>query len=283
VTSYRYTVERLINPFLGHHRLVDLDYDLLTQWVNTLKVLPLEDGQGLVSSSTIHGAHRVLKAMLQTAVKTHRLSHNPARGIPLPARGKPQWHIITQAELDKLLLELDEGTPQTLVLCAALTGMRWSELAGLEWRHVRFGKGVISVEQSLVEAGSGSHLGVPKSLSSIREIPMPTRLSEALLALQDSRDEVAGLVFVSDMGKPLRRSNFSRQYWKPAQRAAGLDNVRFHDLRHSYVSWLMEAGVDPITVRDLAGHDSIVTTQLYSHTSAQRKRSAIDRLFGETG
>jgi site-specific recombinase XerD len=45
----------------------------------------------------------------------------------------------------------------------------------------------------------------------------------------------------------------------------------------------MEAGVDPITVRDLAGHDSIVTTQLYSHTSAQRKRSAIDRLFGETG
>ncbi|MGZ4745645.1 MAG: tyrosine-type recombinase/integrase [Oryzihumus sp.] len=279
--SYGYMLDRYVLPFLGKQKLKDLDYDRLVRWVNELKQTQSEMTGQTLSPTTVHGAHRVLKAMLSTAVKTKRLPYNPARGVPLPPKARPEWQTLSEQDLEKLLLELNEGVPRTLVLCAAMTGLRWSELAGLRWGDVLLNKGVIRVRHTLVGAGKELVEGVPKSARSNRDVPIPRRLHDELVALRTrhpSTDE--GLVFTSDRGHPMRNSNWHRIHWDAARCRAGLPDLRMHDLRHNYATWLIRSGADIITVRDLLGHDSVVTTQLYSHSDADRMRAATERLFG---
>jgi integrase len=279
--SYTGMLNRYVIPILGKVKLADLDYDRLTRWVNELKTHEHYLTGKPISSTTVAGAHRVLKAMLTTAVKTRRISHNPAIGIPLPPKGKVDWKILKRSELELLIQYMPTIQTKTLVLAAGMTGMRWSELAGLTWEHVDLSSGEVRVRQTLVEAGGKMIYGQPKSLSSFREIPLPHRLVVELTDLWRERASDQALVFLSTKGKPMRRSNFQANFWTPALTATGLTGTRIHDLRHSCATWLIESGVDIVTVKDWLGHDSIVTTQLYAHSSAARKRAALTLTFGD--
>ncbi|WP_233515398.1 tyrosine-type recombinase/integrase [Marinitenerispora sediminis] len=133
----------------------------------------------------------------------------------------------------------------------------------------------------------------PKTEDSSRTVPLPGLCVEALREhrrrqFAERSDawpdwEEHGLVFPSKRGTPLEPDNLRRS-WEPLRRKAGLDGVRFHDLRHTCVTLLLNLEVPPQVVRDIVGHSDIgVTMTIYAHASLGEKRRALGKLGDALG
>jgi integrase len=149
-----------------------------------------------------------------------------------------------------------------LVLVALNTGCRRGELFNLTWRDVDLGTAVLTVE------GRGA------KTTQTRHIPLN---AEALDVLTGWRRQCPGegLAFPGDDGGRLDNVNKS---WRGLLTAAGVRDLRFHDLRHSFASGLVAAGVDLYTVSQLLGHSDLKMTARYSHLSPEKKRAAVEKL-----
>jgi integrase len=147
------------------------------------------------------------------------------------------------------------------VATAAYTGLRWGECVGLHWSAVDLDARRIRVVRVLVEVhGRISVKPYPKSRAGRRSVPAPAALVE-LLTEHRERYPSPELVFTNTAGGPVGRTSFRTRVWKPALRRAGLpERLRFHDLRHSYATWLVSEGVPPNVVQAIMGHEDVTTT-----------------------
>ena len=141
------------------------------------------------------------------------------------------------------------------------TGMRWGELAHLQWQDVDFHTRTLVVRKS--KSGEG------------RRVPMNRVVTETLQAFRKARKAFRGFVFTSPEGEFLH--NFGRA-WAKAVKDAEIENLRFHDLRHTAASRMVMGGVDLYTVKEILGHKTLVMTQRYSHLSPAHQRQAVERL-----
>ena len=140
----------------------------------------------------------------------------------------------------------------------------------LERRRVDVVRAFADLAGRLVEGTPKSHLR--------RSVPLPPSLCQELRPLTAGKDRDT-LVFSSPNGFPLRLSNFRRAVWTPAVRAAGLDGLRIHGLRHTCASLYISAGAPPKVVQRILGHASIVITMdLYGHLYADEMDAWADRL-----
>jgi integrase len=144
------------------------------------------------------------------------------------------------------------------------------------------------VTASLQRVGGALRLVPPKTEDSVRTVPLPPICIEAL---RDHAERQAleratagtdwddhGLVFPSRIGTPMEPDNLRRS-WGRIAKAAGIDGVRSHDIRHTCVSLLLDLQAPPHIVRDIVGHSDIgVTMTIYAHASLGEKRSALKRL-----
>lgn len=182
---------------------------------------------------------------------------------------------MTPEEADRLLAPLDEPR-QTMFDVILGTDMRWGEIAGLQVHRLDLLRRQLHVVEVLQRDGSiKPH---PKSRAGRRTLPLDDRLVERIAA--HLVGHTAPLVFTSRTGQPLQYRNVTMRVWKPALREASLVDPQptIHDLRHTYASWLIAAGIDLNTVRVLLGHESITTTQRYLHvapTAADQVRDAL--------
>ncbi|WP_019707159.1 site-specific integrase [Streptomyces xinghaiensis] len=173
------------------------------------------------------------------------------------------------------------------VLVLAL-GLRKGELLGLTWDAVDLDAGEPSVTQTLQRVKGELSVARPKTRYSERTIPLPPFAVDALLQRrkeqQDEREFCgsewldSGFVFTTSVGSPLDPRNLNR-HWYATRRRAGLDGYRFHDLRHSFVSLLLDMQAPPHVVREIAGHSDLqVTLGVYAHASTAEKRRALEKL-----
>ena len=173
---------------------------------------------------------------------------------------------LTAAEIEQLLTACD-GSQNThlrsIVTLAVHTGMRKGELLGLTWDRIDFARGVMKLEKT--------------KTGRRREVPMNRAAYDALSALPGPKD--AGRLFRKTSGAAWGsiRTAFER-----ACRAAGLENFRFHDLRHTAASQLLMRGATLPEVRDVLGHSDLKMTLRYAHLSPAHLRSAVARLDGLT-
>lgn len=170
------------------------------------------------------------------------------------------------------------------VLLAGFGGLRYRELMGLRRKRIDVLRGRITVAETAVELGGAITFGEPKTPKSTRTLPIPRSLMRALedhLAEYVDADADA-LLFTVPSGGPVHRATFAR-YWRQAVRDAGLDRVRVHDLRHTYVSLLVAGGASIKEVSTWAGHSSAAfTLDRYSHlldTSGDEVPDRLDALF----
>jgi integrase len=153
-----------------------------------------------------------------------------------------------------------------LIITAAYTGLRWGELAGLQWDHVDLRSGEIVVDPgvgALHEIGGRLELGPPKTPASVRTIHLPPFLVELLAQLRHRRPDTE-FVFTGADGGLHRRSNFRRRVWIPA--LTGRDDatacgrppiqpgMHFHDLRHTHKTWLIEDRIPEVVQHQRLGH-----------------------------
>lgn len=219
------------------------------------------------SAKTVANVHGVLNSIMAGAVAQRLIRANPCAGTKLPRGMAAEMRFLTEPEAGRLLAALPEHY-RPLFLTALGTGLRWGELAGLRAGRVDVLAGILRVEETLSELpGSGELVfGPPKTSGSRRTVTLPSEVRQALVGLVADLGP-ADLVFRTTSGLPLRIRNF-RRIWLAATERAGVKGLRFHDLRHSHVAWLLSAKEPPnlTAIQRRLGHASItITSDRYGH------------------
>jgi integrase len=167
------------------------------------------------------------------------------------------------------------------VLLAAYGGLRFGELAGLRRSKLDLIRGRVEVVESLVEANGQLSFGPPKTKRSQRTVPLPRRI---VSELEEHLEQYVvadpnSLVFTDPKGAPLRRAGFRRSWWQPATRAVVLPELKFHELRHTFVALWVAAGADPKEISVRAGHSSVAfTLDRYGHLYQDTEDDIPERL-----
>lgn len=231
--------------------------------------------------------HAVLRNGLQHAVREELITRNVAKLVQVttPSYGTGQGLSASMAKL--VLKELRSHRLYALYVLAMTLGLRRGELLGLHWTAVDLGKGTLTVATNLQRVGGELRIVLPKTKTSQRTLPLPPLAVAALREHQERQAQeraAAGmdwrehdLVFPSRIGTPYEPDNLRRS-WGPVRRKFGLTH-RFHDLRHTCVTLLLDLGVPPHVVMQIAGHSDLeVTMGVYAHASLDEKRRALERL-----
>ena len=259
-----------------------------------------DDIRGLVTDLLAQGRSRslvrnVVAPVRQTfnqLIEDGAIATNPAAKIGrfLRDAGDPRSRIDPfSVEEEAHFLDVAQGhfpRHYPMLLCALRTGLRFGELAGLLWGDLDFQRRFIEVRRSLHDGG---RVELPKN-KKIRRVDMSRQLAEELQRLKAARakealakgwGQIPEWIFCNEDGKPLWRSDFERRVFHKIFSKAGLRRIRFHDLRHTFASRLLQNGESPAYVKGQMGHHSIkVTVDIYGHLVPGSNREAVDRLTG---
>lgn len=220
-----------------------------------------------VSAASAHRAFRLLRRIMNVAVQSEVIARSPCTGVRPPQVPRNEMRFCTPEEVADLA-EVVDPDYRCLVLTAAYTGLRWGELAGLKRKRVDLLHRALTVTEQLTELNGDLRFAAPKSDAGRRRVKLSPFLLEQLQGQLDERALPGpdGLVFVTKEGEMLRRSNFRRTYWLPAVRGAGLDGLRFHDLRHTAVALAIANGAHAKAIQARMGHSSVsITLDRYGH------------------
>jgi len=212
-----------------------------------------------LSETTLNRDVEALRHVLYWAVDEGFLTLNPLARIRLSRPRRKPKPILSIAEEDRLL---PAAAPhlREIIITALDSGMRRGEILSQRREHIDLNRRVLSVTHSKTPEGEA------------REIPLTTRLAE--LVATSLRDRPEGLLFTFK-GRPIQRIKTA---WKAAIRRAGIRYLRFHDLRHTFNTRLMEAGVIQDVRMALMGHSPGGTHALYTHVEMPAKREAMRKL-----
>ncbi len=220
--------------------------------------------QSGVSQITVNRCFQILRRMLNLAVDWGFLASNPFQKIRLFSEKENQKErILMLDEEEKLLFACSEHL-RPVVILALNTGLRRGEILALKWACVDFNAGVLKVERS-----KG---GKP------RFVDINSVLADLLKPLRNAHPEAEYVFVNAKTGRPFVEIG---KAFRNACRRAKIKGFRFHDLRHTFASRLIEAGVDIITVRDLLGHSSVKLTERYTHSKNEQKKRAVELLVGK--
>jgi integrase len=244
---------------LGDLQLGEVTPLVVQRWVTQMSA----DG---AKPKTVHNNHGALHTIMAAAVTEKRIRANPCTGARLPRGEVEEMLFLTEPAAERLVAAMPEHY-RPLVETALGTGMRWGELAGLRVKRCDVLAGRLRVEETLSELAGTAEIvfGPPKSRRSRRTVTLARKNLPNLVPLVSMRGGEE-LVFTAPRGGPLRVRNF-RRVWKTAVRRADLNpGLRFHDLRHTHIAWLLSAGVPILAVSRRAGHGSIsITADRYGH------------------
>ena len=281
-THYRNAINTHIIPDLGHVMLKHLQSTEIQSWVNRL-----QSKKGL-SPKSVRNVYLNLRAALAKAVVLRMLPYNPCEGVVLPKGTKYKATIYTVKEMNRLL-DLARGTDMYIpVLLATNLGLRRGEVLALRWEHIDFENAIVHICENKVITEDGALTKAPKSAAGVRDISLGSGVLAELkhAHAQYNRDKLAmgagfkdsGLVFSQENGSGYRPESLTRM-WNRFLEKHQLKHIRFHDLRHSCATALLEAGVDPKTVQNRLGHSDItMTLNIYAHCTQNMDRNAAQKL-----
>jgi integrase len=246
------------------------------------------NGNGL-KPRTIQRHIAVLKAIFQKALDDDLLNKSPVRAIKIPKAEPIAHHPLDEDEVARLL-EAVSTFYRPLLYIFLTTGLRWSELAGLQIRDVTLiGKSPeLRVERGLHNTSKGFKFEAPKSNAGKRTWPL-SQQQVASIAFHIASTERTGAngeesLFVSPTGHMLNYSNFRTRIFLPALEKAGILKATIHDIRRTTATVLVAEQVDLKTIQELMGHADIRTTlNIYASATPQGRRMASEALEAFVG
>jgi integrase len=228
-----------------------------------------------LAPGTVALVYQHLNAVLEAAADDGLIARNPARGVKLPAR--PHGEVVPPTvEQVEALLEAAVDWFRPAVMLGAGLGLRQSEAAGLTVERVLWLERSVRIDRQWNSRTVPAGFVPPKTVSSIRTVPASAWVLAELGGHVGRRHE--GFVLHRG-GEPVDWQAFGHQ-WRQARKRAGVEGVRYHDLRHAFASMLISAGCSVKAVSAALGHSSAATTlNLYSHLwpgDEDRIRDAVD-------
>lgn len=289
---YRSHIMNNIIPFIGAYLLTDLTLEILQEFLYNLSEFGGKEKQGIAPRS-VNAVRNILKASLETAVDYELIANNPARKVKSLKTEPPVQHILSQEESKKLIhAALCKNKHSWMAIVLALsTGMRLGEIFGLTWACVNLDEKKLKVRQSVVSTSKGKIFQPSvKRNASIRTIPLPDKAVHALRRYKQWQEiasrklgyKYAESIWVlSNPEGDFRSPNtFSSHDYKDILKAAGISTeVRFHDLRHTHATWLLEQKVNVKVVSERLGHSSIrITLDTYAEVLETMQETAVEAL-----
>jgi integrase len=275
--NYRGRWANHVRDTLGRRRIQDIRVGHVATFISELR------RRGL-SQWTILGVVNVVNRVYGYALQSEIVTRNPVALVEKPqAKNKTEARILEAREV-RALLEAAPEKYRLLLMVAAYTGLRQSEVLGLRWQDVDFENGVIHVRHQLSRAKTcePAKLIPLKTRAGERWIELAPELSRELArhSLASSFSQDQDFVFTTETGKPVYYRNVSSRGLDKAAENAGLNpegiqKLSFHDLRHTAITHLIRSGADPAQVSRFAGHSKVSTT-LDLYVGEWEKRRAND-------
>jgi len=268
MTTYKHYLsisKNYLKPSLGKVLVKDLSADQLqftyNKWIN--------DGVGI---STIEKAHKIIHQVLRQAEITGLVQRNIASLVKSPHPPKIEMKTWTESEVNRFMLAARKDKYYVIFCLALGSGMRQMELLGLQWKDVRWSQNTIHVCRQLSRFG-GQFLE-PKTKNAVRSIELgegifgilkeyyQEQLQQRIRAGDEWQDQ--DLVFANEKGDPVKRTQVVNHF-KSIVKAAVLPELRFHDLRHTAATIMLNQGIPPVIVAGRLGHKLDVLMKTYAH------------------
>ena len=243
----------------------------------------LESG---LSKRTVEYLHTVLHAALKQAVRWGLVPRNVTESVDPPRPEKRERPTLTREQARLFLEAARQDRFEALYILVIQTEMRRGELLGLRWEDVDLDQGLLHIRQAL--APDGKSFSQPKTAKGRRRIRLTPDALGAIrrhrIAQNEERLERGslwrdyGLVFCSTVGTPMNPDNFVKRSYKPLLKGAGLPQLPFHCLRHTFATLMMPNG-HPKVVQEMLGHANISQAMYtYSHVLPDMQDGAISAM-----
>jgi len=240
-----------LNKFVGNRKLMSIrpvDIEHYKTWRKG------------VSNATINREIACLRRMYNLAIQWGDAITNPVQNVKFLHEPPKKDRYVTKQEAAKLIGAASDHFKPILVTVFN-TGMRLQELLGLKWDMIKIWDTGGEIE--LIYTKNGKK----------RYIPLNETMKKLLLEIERRSD----YVFLGTRGEPLKSV---RRPIATAIKRAGIEKAIFHDFRHSWASWMSEAGVDPYTIMEIGGWSSLKILERYLHRTRSERQRAINKLDG---
>jgi integrase len=279
-----------VKPFLGKTKLTDLRLSHVKSLIALLsqkKITKDKDNTRTLSPSTVRKVITMLKTIFKDAIADGYIRVNPATGCRLPKVSRAKVKPPDKTAIRKVFELADNHSPdvRTMFLLDAMTGLRRGEILALQWRDIDWLNEEALIQRAICKAKAtdGVHkwswiLSEPKSETSIRRVGLAPVVLEALRNWNRLSNPVSDQAFVfARNGSFIDPEYFSKWIALPLVKQAGM--ARFHELRHFFVSMLIDQEGSPKYIQDQVGHADIKTTfNTYGHLMPHSRKEAAAKL-----
>jgi integrase len=292
--TYEFNIKNHILPVFGHLRLDQIKSIQIVTFLDELKKPGhRKDGRGdTLSSGTIEVIYRTLKNVFNKAVEWQLIKDHPMKGIKKPEVKYTKGGYYESEEAEEVILKLFDEPRMWRLFCfsALIGGLRRGEILALEWNDVNYDKSTIFIDENIpLTKGGQPIIKAPKSESSIAAIEMPQWYMDELKRHHHEwkvekmmvGDRWQGgnreFIFHAGFGKPLYFTQPSK-WWKNFLKRNNLKEVRFHDLRHSTATLLLEEDAPLKAIQERLRHANYKTTaDTYSHVTKKLSKETTSK------
>lgn len=277
--KYNYLINTHILPELGNFSVSELSATQINGFLSKkLRNGGLEDNSPL-SPSYVSTMSMIINGAIKYAVNENLCSamKNP---IFKPTLYKKQISILNNSDYKKLVSYLSDNlnSTKTGVLLALYTGLRIGEICALKWNNVDLKSMILHIKSTVsrvnIEGKTKFILEAPKTKSSVRDIPIPTKLGNILKSLYKVRK--SDYVVSDKVGFVIPRTLEYR--FHRITNLLGIEEISFHALRHTFATNCLSNGMDVKSLSEILGHANASTTlQIYVHPSMEVKRKQINK------
>ena len=235
-----------------------VDTDLIRDWMESL----MDKGN---SASTINKNLSALRSFYRFALRRGLVKKDPAHAVTGPKKSKPLPQFLREGEMDRLLDELEWDSSfnnvraRTILLLFYEAGLRRSELIGLDDKDIDF---------------EAAQLKVTGKRNKQRIVPFGAELGETLKDYKAKRQEefgeTSGALFLSDKGERISGAQVYQIVRKYLSMVTSLKKRSPHVLRHTFATAMLNNGAGLETIKSLLGHESVSTTEIYTHTTFEQ-------------
>ena len=278
--TYEGYIKNHIKPSIGSiplTKLTTLDLQRLYQKLLTegrVDRLEAQNQPKGLSPKTVRNINQVISSAMHLAIQQHLIAQDPTDGCALPKTEHREMQTLSADQLAAFLLEAKHSGVFEMYYIELATGLRRGELLGIKWEDIDFANQTLRVRRQVGRINGEVREAPLKTKNAYRTISLGT---DAIGVLKQQREKQpsSSYVFPSPTGGPIAPDSVLHMLHRVLDRA-GLPEIRFHDLRHTFATLALQNGVDVKTVSGMLGHFSAgFTLDTYAHvTTAAQKKAA---------